>query len=69
MTLFELIEDRHNNSSIIVTSQFRVQGWYDIIGEKTIADTILDWLIHQSHRLELKVESMHKKRGINRAEN
>ncbi|WP_394345898.1 ATP-binding protein [Chryseobacterium salivictor] len=53
----------------MVTSQFRVQDWYDIIGEKTIADTILDWLIHQSHRLELKVESMHKKRGINRAEN
>lgn len=46
-----------------------VQGWYDIIGEKTIADAILDRLIHQSHRLELKGESMRKKRGINRAEN
>ena len=69
ITLLELIEDRHNNGSIIVTSQIPVQGWYDIIGEKTIADAILDRLIHQSHRLELKGESMRKKRGINKAEN
>ena len=65
LTLIELIEDRHNNGSIIVTSQILVQGWYDIIGEKTIADAILDRLIHQSHRLELRGESMRKKRGIN----
>ena len=69
ITLLELIEDRHNNGSIIVTSQIPVAGWYDIIGEKTIADAILDRLIHQSHRLELKGESMRKKRGINKAEN
>ena len=69
ITLLELIEDRHNNGSVIVTSQIPVQGWHDIIGEKTIADAILDRLIHQSHRLELKGESMRKKRGINRAEN
>ena len=69
ITLLELIEDRHNNGSVIVTSQIPVAGWYDIIGEKTIADAILDRLIHQSHRLELKGESMRKKRGINRAEN
>jgi DNA replication protein DnaC len=49
-----------------VTSQIPVQGWYDIIGEKTIADAILDRLIHQSHRLELHGESMRKKRGINK---
>ena len=69
ITLLELIEDRHNNGSIIVTSQIPVAGCYDIIGEKTIADAILDRLIHQSHRLELKGESMRKKRGINKAEN
>jgi DNA replication protein DnaC len=66
ITLLEIIEDRHNNGSIIVTSQIPVQGWYDIIGEKTIADAILDRLIHQSHRLELKGESMRKKRGTNK---
>jgi DNA replication protein DnaC len=66
ITLLEIIEDRHNNGSIIVTSQIPVQGWYDIIGEKTIADAILDRLIHQSHRIELHGESMRKKRGINK---
>ncbi|CAA9195309.1 IS21-like element helper ATPase IstB [Flavobacterium collinsii] len=66
ITLLEIIEDRRNNGSIIVTSQIPVQGWYDIIGEKTIADAILDRLIHQSHRLELHGESMRKKRGINK---
>ena len=62
ITLLEIIEDRHNNGSIIVTSQIPVQGWYDIIGEKTIADAILDRLIHQSHRFELSGESMRKTR-------
>jgi DNA replication protein DnaC len=62
ITLLEIIEDRHNNGSVIVTSQIPVQDWYDIIGEKTIADAILDRLIHQSHRLELMGESMRKKK-------
>jgi DNA replication protein DnaC len=66
ITLLEIIEDRHNNGSINITSQIPVQGWYDIIGEKTIADAILDRLIHQSHRLELHGESMRKKRGISK---
>ena len=65
ITLLEIIEDRHNNGSIIVTSQIPVQGWYDIIGEKTIADAILDRLIHNAHRIELSGESMRKKRGKN----
>lgn len=65
ITLLELIEDRHNNGSIIVTSQIPVQGWYDIIGEKTIADAILDRLIHNAHRIELSGESMRKKRSKN----
>jgi DNA replication protein DnaC len=65
ITLLEIIEDRHNNGSIIVTSQIPVQGWYDVIGEKTIADAILDRLIHQSHRIELLGESMRKKRSNN----
>ena len=65
ITLLEIIEDRHNNGSIIVTSQIPVQGWYDIIGEKTIADAVLDRLIHNSHRIELSGESMRKKRSKN----
>jgi DNA replication protein DnaC len=66
ITLLEIIEDRHNNGSIIVTSQIPVKGWYDIIGEKTIADAVLDRLIHQSHRIELHGESMRKKKSINK---
>ena len=59
--LMEIIEDRHGKGSVIVTSQLPVNKWYDIIGDKTIADAILDRIIHQSHRIELKGESMRKK--------
>ena len=64
IALLEIIEDRHNRGSLIVSSQVPVQGWYEIIGEKTIADAILDRLIHQAHRIELTGESMRKKRRI-----
>jgi DNA replication protein DnaC len=64
ITLLEIMEDRHNKGSIIITSQVPVQGWYEIIGEKTIADAILDRLIHQSHRIELTGESMRRKRKL-----
>ena len=64
IALLELIEDRHNRGSMLVTSQIPVSKWYEIIGEKTIADAILDRLIHQSHRIELMSESMRKKRNI-----
>ena len=60
----EIIEDRHNKGSMVVTSQIPVKAWYDIIGEKTIADAILDRLIHQSLRIELSGESMRRKRII-----
>ncbi len=59
--LMEIIEDRHGKGSIIITSQVPVSKWYEIIGEKTMADAILDRIVHQSHRLELKGESMRKK--------
>lgn len=63
IALLELIEDRHNKGSMLVTSQLPVSKWYEVIGEKTIADAILDRLIHQSHRIELMGESMRKKRN------
>ncbi len=59
--LMEIIEDRHGKGSIIVTSQLPVSKWYDVIGDKTLADAILDRIIHQSHRVELNGESMRKK--------
>ena len=59
-TLLDIIDDRFNQSSTIVTSQIPVSAWYDIIGEGTIADAILDRLVNSSHRLDLKGESMRK---------
>ena len=60
--LMEIIEDRHGKASTIITSQIPVSKWYDIISEQTIADAILDRIVHESHRMELKGESMRKKR-------
>ena len=59
--LIEIIEDRHGKSSTIIASQLPVVSWYDIIREATIADAILDRLVHTSHRIELKRESLRKK--------
>lgn len=60
--LMEIIEDRHGKTSLIITSQVPVSKWYEVIGEKTIADAILDRIIHNAHRLELTGESLRKKR-------
>jgi len=62
MDLMEIIEDRHGKSSTMIASQLPVANWYDIIGEETIADAILDRLVHTSYRIELKGESLRKKR-------
>jgi DNA replication protein DnaC len=60
--LMELIEDRHGRRSTIITSQLPVKEWHDVIGEKTVADAILDRLVHDAHRIEIDGESMRKKR-------
>lgn len=61
MLLMEIFEDRHGKRATIVTSQLPVAQWHDIIGEQTIADAILDRLVHDAHRIELKGESLRKK--------
>jgi len=61
MDLMEIIEDRHAKNPTIIASQLPVANWYSIIGEETIADAILDRLVHTSHRIELKGESRRKK--------
>lgn len=61
--LMEIIEDRHGKASTIITSQVPVSLWHEVIGEQTIADAILDRIVHDAHRLELKGESLRKKRG------
>lgn len=62
--LMEIIEDRHGKTSLIITSQLPVSKWHEVIGEKTIADAILDRIVHDAHRVELRGESMRKKRKM-----
>jgi DNA replication protein DnaC len=59
--LMELIEDRHGKKATIIASQLPVGSWYEVIGEQTIADAILDRLVHTSYRIEIKGDSMRKK--------
>ena len=67
LDLLELIEDRHQLKSTLITSQLSIKHWHDYIGEPTIADAIIDRLINQSHQLELKLlgDSMRKDKKIN----
>ena len=60
--LMEIIEDRHGKNATIVVSQLPVSTWYDIIPDSTIADAILDRIIHTATRIELKGESLRKKK-------
>ena len=61
LDLMEIMEDRHAKASTIIASQLPVASWFDVISEATIADAILDRLIHSSHRIELRGESLRKK--------
>ncbi len=60
--LLEILEDRYERRSTLVTSQVPVDRWYEIIGNPTIADAVLDRLVHNAHRIELKGESLRKRR-------
>ena len=61
----ELLDDRHEKGSTIVTSQLSIKLWHEAIGDKTLADAILDRLVHNAYRLELKGDSMRKHRAKN----
>ena len=58
--LLEIMEDRHGLRSTLITSQLPVNQWHKAIGDATLADAILDRLLHNSHKLTLKGESMRK---------
>lgn len=58
--LFEVIEDRHGISSTVVAAQLPVKFWHEHIRDPTLADAILDRLVHTAHKIELKGESMRK---------
>ena len=59
--LLEIMDDRHINRSTLITSQLPVEKWHEIIGDGTIADAILDRLVHNAHKIKMKGESMRKK--------
>ena len=61
LTLLQLLEDRYDKKSIIITSQLPIAKWYDYINEPTLADAILDRLTANAHRIELKGESLRRK--------
>lgn len=61
--LMEIMDDRHGQTSTLVISQLPTDQWYTSIGDNTLADAILDRLMHNAHRLPLKGESMRKIRG------
>lgn len=58
--LMEMIEDRHGKQSTIIASQLPIGSWYDVIGEATIADAILDRLVHGAYKIELKGDSLRR---------
>ncbi len=60
LDLLELFEERYQRRSTIITAQLPVSGWHDMIGEPTIADAILDRIVHNAHRIDLKGDSMRR---------
>jgi DNA replication protein DnaC len=62
--VLELVDDRMGKNSFILTSQHPVDTWHDRIGEPTVADALLDRIVHSSHRIDIKGESIRKRRGI-----
>ena len=67
--LLEILDDRHDQRSTLVTSQLPVDTWHDYLGEPTLADAILDRLVHNAYRIKLKGESMRKKHSLLTAAN
>jgi len=61
--LLEIVEDRHGIASTIIATQVPIENWFDHIGDPTLADAILDRLIHNAHKIHFKGESMRKIRS------
>ena len=62
--LMEIMDDRHEHSSTVMISQLPTDQWYQAIGDNTLADAILDRLMHNAHRINLKGKSMRKKLNV-----
>ena len=61
--LLEVLEDRHGNRSTVATSQLPIEEWHGVIGDATLADAILDRLVHNAYKVNMKGESMRKRQA------
>ncbi len=61
--VLEIVEDRYGRGAILITSQIPVDRWHDLIGEPTLADAILDRIVHNAHRLQLNGDSLRKQKA------
>ena len=66
--LLEIVDDRYDKGSLLITSQVPIGRWHEIIGDPTLGDAILDRVIHRSHRIELKGDSLRKRQALAAAE-
>jgi DNA replication protein DnaC len=60
----EIVEDRYDMASLLITRQVPVSRWNEVIGDPTIADAILDRIVHRAHRIELKGDSLRKRQAV-----
>jgi len=65
--LLEIVDDRYEKGSLLVTSQVPVKRWHELMGDPTIGDAILDRVVHRAHRLELKGPSLRKRGAVTTA--
>ncbi len=61
--LLEIVEDRYGRGSTLITSQVPVDRWHDLIGAPTLADAILDRIVHNAHRIQLRGDSLRRKKS------
>ena len=64
--LLEILDDRQGKGATLITSQFPVELWHDTIGNPTVADAILDRLVHNAHKIEMEGDSMRKPKNTTR---
>ena len=65
--LLEIVDDRYEKGSLLVTSQVPVSRWHELMGDPTIGDAILDRVVHRAHRIELKGPSLRKRQAVSAA--
>jgi DNA replication protein DnaC len=61
--LLEILEDRHDSRSTIITSQLPIDQWHEVIGDPTLADAIMDRIVHNAYKINLKGDSMRKRKA------